>query len=741
MHKHARQLSQLIAFVATALLLALATLQTAYAAGELSISTGDGSVQIRYSKVDASYDVYRIFDLALNSNGEAYGYVIRETQPDGSRNPWWEFLTTHGVGGDKSATPYAVLSGEKDESKRDAAYFEISTSTIKIGDAADYHLVTITDQFAKAQGQQPGGMGGMDEGYSLVSDESQLVRDFAQAALGWARGLQLEQGHYVARGHVAIGSEVGDGYAGTGVHQYSGDNAYVDDAPLGTYVLGTAIGTVCFLNTGSPAAYVYDKNELPELFKQVRVNGTAATCEPYAELSADEQSDLVWSEEFLQNWAYRTSANLGSYAQFKTVIIVTQGISDYRLHEVMEGGLSFVDQASSSVPTGMYDDARLVKDGAYNYEPRVYLYSRAAGTAYDIPRTLDGVTNWELSTPQGDGCALEVVFKGAGTYSLSFGYLDGGAHKTVEVKDWDRIVFTYWVKVGSDVVVYGSDKNIEQVATAKDLSSVRDGSASVGEPIPVQTHTQTDGNNRNTCSAVLTYGESSHTTWARAEVASYQFDVAASVEDQGKALTAEYELYPALGNGPDSSGKGASSYTVTVNSAERTYHYLPESPLRFVKSGTTYSFVDGAEGDAAAGETALVARPGETLRVRGLEAGTYLLVQTKAPEGYALQEDPVVVTVHADAYSNTDLVENDTPRTRHSNAEGDLSVTVRQADGKTETSVCAWQAGKDNGGVVLQQAAKTNEQPGAFFAVALVGVIGIITTGVVLVRRRARNNA
>ena len=799
-------LTQALVYVlATALCATLALPGGALAATSSTDASARGKIQIRYSKEGQSFEVYRMLDLVLYEDGESrasigatsdlglsadgesrqsdeYDYVIRESLSVGEDtmpNPWWTFLTTYGPDGNHSLTPYAVLSTERDQAKRSAAYFVIDAQAATVDKTGGYHVVVADRKFAMAPEVDTTKFVGANldvnasaEESATATAEAQMVQRFVQAATAYASGLNLarEQGRYLAVGRETSGREVEDTSAGTDVYQYSGDNAYVDGVPLGYYLLGTTTGAIASLNHDGATALVYDRNEQPELFVQARAKGTQASRLPYAQLSEEERHDLIWSEDHPRTWTYRMSANVGDLVQYKTVIIATQGVTDYRLHHVMESGLTLVDDAASSERSRLYDVEGLRVDGGFDYSPRVYLYSRAADATYDIPDRIANKTNWVFHKPSDgkdgprDGCDFEVEFRDvsretadAGSQKMTFAYAADGATggagtgggtsagsdaggatggvRTVDVTDWDRIVVTYWARVNDDAVIYDSDKPVEQVETAKDLSAVMDATGSGAAKLPIQTHTDTDGNNRNTNSAVLTYGNKSHTTWARAEISSYQFDVAGATtsDDETKYPLlggATFSLYRELGGKED----GAVAYVASVNGTNKTYYYRADEPLRFSQVGSTYTYLEDEDASLAQGDggtagpheratdesgaeqgrsgstdtvtvlgdvttphkasatTSLATSANEAINVRGIEAGTYVLVEQNPPEGFEKLSAPLVVTVHDRTYKNTDMMEDNNPGSRHSNVEGEITITGPSARGILARDVYPWHA-------------------------------------------------
>ena len=84
---------------------------------------------------------------------------------------------------------------------------------------------------------------------------------------------------------------------------------------LGYYLVDTTLGTLCSLDTTAPDATMQEKNDLPEIKKEVKEDSTG-------------------------DWGEKNTAEIGDTVEFKTTIAAKEGAESYELHDVMDAGLT-----------------------------------------------------------------------------------------------------------------------------------------------------------------------------------------------------------------------------------------------------------------------------------------------------------------------------------------------------------------------------------------------------------------
>lgn len=89
---------------------------------------------------------------------------------------------------------------------------------------------------------------------------------------------------------------------------------------LGYYLVDTTVGTLCSLDTTAPGVTMQEKNDLPEIKKEVKEDSTG-------------------------NWGDENTAEIGDTVEFKTTITAKKGAQSYELHDVMSKGLTLNDNS------------------------------------------------------------------------------------------------------------------------------------------------------------------------------------------------------------------------------------------------------------------------------------------------------------------------------------------------------------------------------------------------------------
>lgn len=103
------------------------------------------------------------------------------------------------------------------------------------------------------------------------------------------------------------------------------DTVTFDNLPLGYYVVGSTVGSLCELNTTDKEATIQDKNEQPSVVKEIR----------------DVNNQLVSSN----------SVNVGDAVTFQLTINVKPGAENYVVHDKMDDNLTFIQLSSAKTNT------------------------------------------------------------------------------------------------------------------------------------------------------------------------------------------------------------------------------------------------------------------------------------------------------------------------------------------------------------------------------------------------------
>lgn len=139
-----------------------------------------------------------------------------------------------------------------------------------------------------------------DNGYITIEPEADM-RSFAKEALAYAKKTKLATD------------------ATSTIHATSNEITF-DKLPLGYYVVGSTVGSLCELNTTDKVVRIQDKNELPTVDKNI------------VEINPDSTENLVKNN----------SVNIGDPVEFELTIDVKPGAKNYIVHDKMDSHLQFM---------------------------------------------------------------------------------------------------------------------------------------------------------------------------------------------------------------------------------------------------------------------------------------------------------------------------------------------------------------------------------------------------------------
>lgn len=173
---------------------------------------------------------------------------------------------------------------------------------------------------------------------------------------------------------------------------------------FGYYLVDTSLGTLCSLDTTTPNAEMYEKNEQPPVKKEVKEDSTG-------------------------NWGEENTAEIGQTVEFKTTIGAKPGAESYVLHDVMSNGLTLDPDSIEATGLTKGQDAT---SGDYHV----------------------------VTTGLNDGCTFEVVFHQS--------YLDTITTDTDIVVTYDAVVnenaqISPSDNPNSTTLKYGEDSKFETV--------------------------------------------------------------------------------------------------------------------------------------------------------------------------------------------------------------------------------------------------------------------------------------
>lgn len=124
-------------------------------------------------------------------------------------------------------------------------------------------------------------------------NDSTTVAAFAKAALAWAADKKISGTKETA----------------------TGDTVTFSNLDLGYYLVDSSLGALCGLNTTNPNATIKEKNEKPEIKKEVQTS--------------------------TGDWGDKNNAKIGDTVEYKVEIKVADGAQTYTVYDTMSTGLTF----------------------------------------------------------------------------------------------------------------------------------------------------------------------------------------------------------------------------------------------------------------------------------------------------------------------------------------------------------------------------------------------------------------
>lgn len=206
------------------------------------------------------------------------------------------------------------------------------------------------------------------EGYIIYTENDEFdTAEFAKEALAYAEDNDID----------AIDSEE------------AGAEALVfDGLALGYYLVDSNLGALCALTTTQPTADVTEKNEKPEINKEV------------------EEDSLVDNGIDDDEWGAENDADINQTVNYKTTITVQKGAENYVLHDKMEAGLTYTGITSITVNGAAVDAANYTltvsPDDGCTFDiafDNDYIATLAAGTEIIVAYTAELNENAVIASP------------------------------------------------------------------------------------------------------------------------------------------------------------------------------------------------------------------------------------------------------------------------------------------------------------------------------------------------------
>lgn len=224
-------------------------------------------------------------------------------------------------------------------------------------------------------------------------NDSTTVAAFAKAALAWAADKKISGTKETA----------------------TGDTVTFSNLDLGYYLVDSSLGALCGLNTTNPDATIKEKNEKPEIKKEVQTS--------------------------TGDWGDKNNAKIGDTVEYKVEITVADGAQTYTVTDTMSTGLTFnsgsLKVTANDVVTTDYT-LTPTTNGFTLVLPETYVSTLTKGTTiivtYNATLNKDAVIDGDGNTNEvklGYGNHQNTVPSKVTTKSYEFDLLkvDGADHK------------------------------------------------------------------------------------------------------------------------------------------------------------------------------------------------------------------------------------------------------------------------------------------------------------------------
>lgn len=363
---------------------------------------------------------------------------------------------------------------------------------------------------------------------------------------------------------------------------------------LGVTITPTASKKVEEEDIAENGSYTFNSLDLGYYFIKSTVGFVLALDTTNPDATFDDKNGAPTVDKQVQegsNWGKVNDANIGDIIHFKTIITAQEGAQSYVLHDRLTN-MGFVNiQANITEP--LPTDSPQMLDGYYATVTKTS--ANEDGTSITTTTILTYNTDYEVKTT---GLPAECPVDGPNAAPCSF-HVEFKPSFLEDLKDGDKITFYYSATLRSSAVVGGA------------------------------------GNPNETW---LDYGVGGHTTHDTTKTYTWEISILKYTGSETNVLSgAEFILYKG--------DPGAEQYANFDSIPAVTNAEGQTTPAYYRLTGYTKN-----EDDA----TTLISGSDGIILLKGLDAGTYSLKETKAPAGYNLLAAPTTITIDPQEVPQTD---------------------------------------------------------------------------------------